>query len=206
MKIECPNCNAAFEVEAKYVGRQTTCSACGNDFEIKNPNLTECPDCFASISKRALFCPHCGAGLKMSSFASAPSSVPAVESNEPEETLQACHPAALNYLADIIIGIILIPVFLIGVFILVSVWIKICRTSYTITNRRIIITSGWLSKEQHEIWIKDMRGASMSQGMLQRLFGLGNVAIGTAATGGTEIMMIGVAGPQEIVDLVNSLR
>lgn len=130
----------------------------------------------------------------------------AVESNEPEETLQTCHPAALNYLADSIVGIILIPVFLIGVFILVSVWIKICRTSYTITNRRIIITSGWLSKEQHEIWIKDMRGASMSQGMLQRLFGLGNVAIGTAATGGTEIMMIGVAGPQEIVDLVNSLR
>ena len=120
--------------------------------------------------------------------------------------MSSCHPAALNYLADIIVGIILIPVFLIGVFILVSVWIKICRTSYTITNRRIIITSGWLSKEQHEIWIKDMRGASMSQGMLQRLFGLGNVAIGTAATGGTEIMMIGVAGPQEIVDLVNSLR
>ena len=60
MKIECPNCNAAFEVEAKYVGGHTTCSACGNDFEIKNPNLTECPDCFASISRRALFCPHCG--------------------------------------------------------------------------------------------------------------------------------------------------
>ena len=150
MKIECPNCNAAFEVEAKYVGGHTTCSACGNDFEIKNPNLTECPDCFASISRRALFCPHCGAGLKMSSFASAPSAVPAVESNEPEETLQTCHPAALNYLADIIVGIILIPVFLIGVFILVSVWIKICRTSYTITNRRIIITSGWLCKGQHE--------------------------------------------------------
>ena len=111
MKIECPNCNAAFEVEAKYVGGHTTCSACGNDFEIKNPNLTECPDCFASISRRALFCPHCGAGLKMSSFASAPSAVPAVESNEPEETLQTCHPAALNYLADIIVGIILIPVF-----------------------------------------------------------------------------------------------
>ena len=35
MKIECPNCNAAFEVEAKYVGGHTTCSACGNDFEIK---------------------------------------------------------------------------------------------------------------------------------------------------------------------------
>ena len=39
MKIECPNCNAAFEVEAKYVGGHTTCSACGNDFEIVTPGI-----------------------------------------------------------------------------------------------------------------------------------------------------------------------
>lgn len=142
----------------------------------------------------------------MSPFASAQSAAPAVENDEPEEILQTCRPAALNYLADIIVGIILIPVFLIGVFILVNAWIRICRTSYTITNRRIIITSGWLSREQHEIWIRDIRGATMSQGVFQRLLGLGDVAIGTAATGGTEIMMTGVAGPQKIVDLVNSLR
>ena len=120
--------------------------------------------------------------------------------------MQTCHPAALNYLADIIVGIILIPVFLIGVFILVSVWIKICRTSYTITNRRIIITSGWLSKEQHEIWIKDMRGANLSQSIWQRILGTGNISIGTAATAGAEICMNGIANPQEVVDTINSLR
>lgn len=59
---------------------------------------------------------------------------------------------------------------------------------------------------QNEIWIKDMRAANLEQGIWQRLVGTGNIAIGTAASSGTEINIVGIQNPQSIVDVINDLR
>lgn len=51
-----------------------------------------------------------------------------------------------------------------------------------------------------------MRAVNLHQGMWQRVIGAGNIAIGTAATAGTEISIVGIADPQMIVDKINFLR
>ena len=51
-----------------------------------------------------------------------------------------------------------------------------------------------------------MRGANLVQGIWQRLIGVGNISVGTAATAGTEICMAGIRNPQKVVDTINSLR
>lgn len=111
----------------------------------------------------------------------------------------------MNYFWGIISGMITIPV-LIGIFILLYIVIDRKCTSYELTTHRIIVRRGWIAKLQNEIWIKDMRGVNLVQSIWQRILGIGNVAIGTAASAGTEISIVGVANPSEVIAQINSLR
>lgn len=206
MRIQCPKCSSQYEVEAEYVGRNLKCPDCGHEFEVHNPNLIPCPDCFMQISKRANTCPHCGAVLNASA-------VPMIHQTgkktpltiESEQEIMLCHPSVMNYLWLLILGIITIPI-LIGFLILLGIWFQIHFTTYRITTLRIIIRRGLIAKIQNEIWIKDMRGANLIQNIWQRLIGVGNISLGTAATAETEICMIGIANPQKVIDTINSLR
>lgn len=122
-----------------------------------------------------------------------------------EKEIMVCHPSAMNYLGGILLGLLTCMV-LIGFLILLYIWIDIHFTSYRITTQRIIVRQGWIAKYQNEIWIKDMRGANLTQGIWQRIIGVGNISIGTAATAGAEICMKGIANPQKVVDQINKLR
>ena len=51
-----------------------------------------------------------------------------------------------------------------------------------------------------------MRAVNLKQGVWQRIFGIGDIEIGTAASAGTEIRIAGIANPSEIVKKINSLR
>lgn len=208
MKIQCPHCERYYAVEQQYIGQKLKCPDCRNEFEVTNPNLIPCPDCFTQISKRAQSCPRCGAVLS-SAIQSPDKRSSTVEQNDDisnESEIMVCHPSTMNYLWEIILGVITIPVFLIGLLILLYVWIEINYTSYTITTMRIIVKRGWIAKLQNEVWIKDMRAVNLIQGMWQRIIGVGNVSIGTAATAGTEICIVGIVNPQTVVDRINSLR
>ena len=93
-----------------------------------------------------------------------------------------------------------------SVLMLIAIIIMICCTHYRVTTHRIIIKTGFLAKSQKEIWIRDMRGASLAQGLWQRIVGVGDISIGTAATAEAEIRMFGVKNPNAAVELINSLR
>ena len=89
---------------------------------------------------------------------------------------------------------------------LLWVWIETHLTSFRITNLRVIVKRGLISKSQREIWIKDMRGANLVQNVWQRILNIGDVSIGTAATAETEICLVGISSPQKVVDQINALR
>lgn len=195
MKIRCSVCNAENEVSAKYIGQYIRCNSCKTEFKVENPNLHPCPDCFAPISKRAAVCPHCGAVFGSASIADQCF----------EEPVDIFHPSAKYFFWEIVFGIITIPI-LIGIVILLWVLIKVKTTAYELTTRRIIVSRGLFSKVRNEIWIKDMRGVNLVQSFWQRILGIGNIAIGTAATAETEIYLIGIASPNEVIGKINSLR
>lgn len=207
MKIECPHCGGKYDVDHKYIGQQINCPDCENNFEVVNSNLSPCPDCFSLISKRASVCPKCGAPLARQMPSNSVLSSPNANTNDisKERKITVYHPAAMNYFWGIILGIITIPV-LIGILILLYIIIEIKCTSYELTTHRIIVRRGWIAKLHNEIWIKDMRGVNLVQGIWQRIIGVGNVAIGTAASAGTEISIVGVANPSEVIAKINSLR
>ena len=199
MNVECPQCHGQFDFAPEFIGRQVRCSGCGNVFEVTNPKLFPCPDCYVMISRRASVCPQCGAVL-----ASQPKNLPSADLSK-EKEIEIYHPSAMNYLWGIVLGVVTLPI-LIGVFILLFILIEIKCTSYKLTTHRIIVRRGWVAKMQNEIWIKDMRAVNLEQGVWQRIIGVGNIAIGTAASAGTEISIVGIAAPAEVVEKINSLR
>ncbi|MBQ6247885.1 MAG: PH domain-containing protein [Kiritimatiellae bacterium] len=74
------------------------------------------------------------------------------------------------------------------------------------TDRRVIVKTGWLSKHQTEVRIKDIRGVALEASIWERIIGTGSIAIGTAATAKAEIKMFGIKKPQEIVNMINEMR
>lgn len=207
MKADCPYCQGQYDIDPVHLGQKVQCPDCENKFEFVNPNLMPCPDCLAQISKRAQACPHCGAVLGRQSMSIGRTNVAVTKGDiSSEKEIMVFHPSAMNYFWAIIFGIVTIPLLLIGVLILLYIWVNIRYTTYTITSQRIIVRRGWIGKMQNEIWIKDMRGVNLIQGVWQGMIDVGNISIGTAATAETEICIIGVAKPQKVVDTINSLR
>ena len=197
MEYSCPKCKTNYNAEPSRNGQKTTCSKCGAEFVIQNPNLMPCPDCFAQVSKRAAVCPHCGAPLAGDAHGGC--------GLASEKTVMICNPSAKNYIWWTILGVLTAPV-LIGIFILAGIWFQLHYTKYVITNLRIVVTRGWIARDRHEIWIKDMRDANLVQSTWQRILGIGNISIGTAATATTEICMEGISNPMKVVSTINSLR
>ena len=95
---------------------------------------------------------------------------------------------------------------MVGLGLLVLLCTRICvkKTCYVVTNFRVIAKTGWLNTKQTQIRIADIRGVNINCTFSQRIHGIGEVAIGTAATGGAEIVMRGVLDPKTFVTAINS--
>ena len=202
MNIKCPHCGQDYDLSPDDIDKTAQCAVCSKDFVVENPNLMTCPDCFASVSRRASVCPHCGAPLSSNAPAA---NTAAREEDDPEKDIVVCQPAAIYFLLTIIVGIILTPV-IYGLLMLADVIIKINCTVYRITSRRILVQTGWLNKSQAEIWIKDMRSVNLHRSFWDRIIWTGSNSIGTAATAGTEILMDAIRGAHDIIDTINALR
>jgi len=138
------------------------------------------------------------------------------------------HPSVMNYVWWFVFGVLCIlvlplgavmihhaqiflfatgiPVSLLGVVMILYAYISIKTTCFVVTNRRIVVKTGLFNVHQTDVHIDDIRAVNLKSNLWQRMIGVGDVAIGTAATGGTEVMMIGVYNPKHFVDMINSKR
>ena len=85
-------------------------------------------------------------------------------------------------------------------------FIKLRSLEYTITNKRILSKGGIISVDMKEVRIADVRGVAMRKTIWGRLLNFGSVAVGTSATAGTEILIVDVDNPSEVVELINKNR
>jgi uncharacterized membrane protein YdbT with pleckstrin-like domain len=92
------------------------------------------------------------------------------------------------------------------VFVVVLVWglIRRIATTYTITNRRLTIRSGLLSRELHECRLERVQNVNTRQRVLERLLGIGTVDFDTAAGAAYDFSFRGVEDPGGIVRTVNA--
>jgi uncharacterized membrane protein YdbT with pleckstrin-like domain len=99
----------------------------------------------------------------------------------------------------IVFGIVLV---VIALTVLVG-FVKRWATTYTITNRRLNIKRGIVSREIQETRLERVQNVNYRQSVYQRLMQIGDVDFDTAATDDYNFVFVGVAEPAEVVHRVD---
>jgi uncharacterized membrane protein YdbT with pleckstrin-like domain len=104
---------------------------------------------------------------------------------------------------DVSVGWVTAVVFIVFVVVLLVGTLKQIQTTYTITNRRLTIHTGLLSREMHETRLERVQNVNSRQSLFQRLLGVGSVDFDTAGSAEYDFTFRGVAHPHVIVRTVD---
>jgi uncharacterized membrane protein YdbT with pleckstrin-like domain len=95
---------------------------------------------------------------------------------------------------------------LVAVLLAIAPVISVYSTRYTVTSERVIQRNGLISRRTSQVEITDIRNVQVKQGILQRIFGVGDVGVSTAAQAGLEIEFKGIRSPQVVADAIRARR
>jgi uncharacterized membrane protein YdbT with pleckstrin-like domain len=90
-------------------------------------------------------------------------------------------------------ALILLGIIVVGVFIFAISAIKMMTTDFAVTNRRVILKTGWLNRRTQELAVQSVEGVSLDQSIIARLFGYGRVVV--TGTGEATIVFPPMAHP-----------
>jgi uncharacterized membrane protein YdbT with pleckstrin-like domain len=82
-------------------------------------------------------------------------------------------------------------------------FIKRVTTVYTITNERLRIKRGLISRKVQQTRIERVQNVNTDQSALERILQVGTVDFDTAGTDDSEFRFVGVNDPSEVVDAVD---
>lgn len=94
----------------------------------------------------------------------------------------------------------------IGLVFLLIWWIRCLGTSLVVTDQRVTLRQGILSRYTSDVLIADIRNVRIGQTLFQRIFDVGSVAVSTAAQGDVEIAVSGLPHPQRIKEIIDECR
>jgi uncharacterized membrane protein YdbT with pleckstrin-like domain len=98
----------------------------------------------------------------------------------------------------VILGVlaVFVPMLTIGL-------VRLVQTTYTVTDRRLTIDTGILSRELHETRLERVQNVNVRQSLLERLLRVGTVDFDTAASADYDFEFRGVADPHRIMRAVD---
>jgi uncharacterized membrane protein YdbT with pleckstrin-like domain len=99
-------------------------------------------------------------------------------------------------------GVFLVVLVIIGVTVLIG-FVKRVATTYTITDRRLNIKRGIVSREVQETRLERVQNVNYRQSVYQRVMQIGDVDFDTAATDDYNFVFAGVADPADVVHNVD---
>lgn len=91
---------------------------------------------------------------------------------------------------------------LFGAGVLLVWWLKVKSTTLTVTSERTILRKGILSRNTTEVRHDDVRNLQVNQTFLERMLGVGDLAISSAGQDDLEIDIDGVRNPEQIASYI----
>jgi uncharacterized membrane protein YdbT with pleckstrin-like domain len=80
------------------------------------------------------------------------------------------------------------------------------NTSWSLTSDRLIERNGLLTRHRREMELADVRSIEVDRSLVQRMLGLGNVAIASAASADFMIRLWDIPDPERMAEIVRQAR
>jgi uncharacterized membrane protein YdbT with pleckstrin-like domain len=96
---------------------------------------------------------------------------------------------------NILVGLLLLPVFGVGLLVLLGVIIRYKSTELAITNKRIVAKFGFIRRSTVEIGVRKIESIQVHQGILGRIFNFGSIVM--AGAGNPQAPIPGISEPME---------
>ncbi len=155
--------------------------------------LIECPECAKPVSTAATSCPNCGYPL-----AEKLAQKPATDESSPRPTqaqvLAEVRPSWWGYFWHLFFFWLIIPPIL--------AYLRRNATVLRLYPDRITLTRGLLSKCYRDYNPRDIRSIDIDQTFLQRLVGIGDLTLATAATAEGDEEIKSIPDPMTVRDLI----
>ena len=90
-------------------------------------------------------------------------------------------------------ALLLLGIFLVGVYIWVREMVRLNTTEFIVTNRRVMLKTGWLSVHVDELTLGSIEGGEVDESILGRLFGYGRLTM--RGRGDTHLLFPTMAKP-----------
>jgi membrane protein YdbS with pleckstrin-like domain len=79
-------------------------------------------------------------------------------------------------------------------------------TSWSLTSDRLIERRGLLSTRRREMELADVRSIEVNQSLMQRITGLGNVGVASAASADFMIRLLDIPDPERVAEILRQAR
>ena len=93
---------------------------------------------------------------------------------------------------------------IVGIFIFISMYIEKWTTERALTNKRLVIKRGLISRQTEEMSFNRIEEVNLKQSILQRLLGSGNIRV--TGTGSGEVVMKNIDDPLAVQKKLNEER
>jgi hypothetical protein len=81
-------------------------------------------------------------------------------------------------------------------------WVLSLFTTVTVTNKRTTFQEGLISRETSEVQHDDVRNLQIDQNILERLLGIGDIAISSSGQDDMEIQVKGIPSPDRLAKVI----
>jgi len=85
-------------------------------------------------------------------------------------------------------------------------YLEVIATQLVITNKRTTLRHGILAKKTSEVQHDDIRNLQVEQNAIQRIFGIGTIAISSSGQDDVEVTVKGIPNPNEVAELVRRMQ
>ena len=103
---------------------------------------------------------------------------------------------------DLAQGLVFLLVGFVGASVFFLWWLQVRFAVLKVTTKRSILQHGIIAKQSSEVRHKDVRNIQVNQKALERIFGVGDIAISSAGQDGLEIVAAGIPRPHDIVAVI----
>jgi len=112
-----------------------------------------------------------------------------------EQVVYEGHVSLWHLAPRIVAGIVLTPLFGLGLLVLLNVVIRYKSTELAVTNKRIVAKFGFIRRSTVEIGVRKIESIQVHQGLLGRMFNFGSIVM--AGSGNPQAPIPGISQPME---------